>query len=164
MNRGIDHARIFDDVASDIFLAELRAACEQHRVQLHGYCLLPSHYHLLLFTPEGGLSAAKQQLAGRFTQAVNRCRNRDGPLFRGRFHSVAINDDAHLAKVSQYIHLNPVEARLVARPEEWRWSSAGAYLGLADKPDWLHIGTILEMFGPTNPEAAYAQYLREKVP
>jgi REP element-mobilizing transposase RayT len=161
MNRGIDHARIFDDVASDIFLLELGAACVQRRIQVHGYCVLPNHYHLLLFTPEAGLSAAMQRLSSRFTQAVNRCRDRDGPLFKGRFRSVAIEDDAHLAKVSQYIHLNPVEARLATSAEGWRWSSAAAYLGLAERPPWLHVGTVLEMFGPINPEAAYAQYLRE---
>jgi REP-associated tyrosine transposase len=162
MNRGIDHARIFDDVAADIFLVELRAACDRHRIEVHCYCLLPNHYHLLLFTPEAGLSTAMQRLSSRFTQAVNRCRERDGPLFKGRFRSVAIDDEAHLAKVSQYIHLNPVEAQLVARAEEWKWSSAAAYLGLASKPEWLQISSILEMFGPTNPGAAYARYLRDE--
>src|SRR5262249_23494664 len=101
------------------------------------------------------------RLSSRFTRAVNKYRERDGPLFRGRFRSVAIEDDAHLAKVSQYIHLNPVEARLSIVAEQWEWSSAAAYLGLADQPGWLRISTILGMFGPANPEAAYAQYLRD---
>ena len=161
MNRGIDHARIFDEVAAGIFLIELRDASALHRTQVHAYCILPNHYHLLLHTPEAGLSAAMQQLSSRFTQAVNRYRERDGPLFKGRFRSVAIKDDAHLAKVSQYIHLNPVEAGLAAVPEQWRWSSAAAYLGVATRPEWLHVSTLLEMFGPTSPEAAYAQYLRD---
>lgn len=161
MNRGIDHARIFDDVSTRIFLLELRDACIQHRVQVHGYCILPNHYHLLLHTPDAGLSAAMQRLSSRFTQGVNRYRERDGPLFKGRFHSVAIKDDAHLAKVSQYIHLNPVDAGLAAKPEDWAWSSAGAYLGLADKPEWLHTSALFEMLGSTDPRGAYAQYLRD---
>jgi putative transposase len=161
MNRGVAHARIFDDATAKIFLIELRDACGRHRVQVHGYCILPNHYHLLLFTPEAGLSAAMQTLSSRFTQSVNRYHERDGPLFRGRFRSVLIGDDAHLARVSQYIHLNPVEAGLVARAEDWRWSSAGSYLGVASKPEWLHTGSVLEMFGPTNREAAYARYLRD---
>jgi REP element-mobilizing transposase RayT len=123
MNRGIDHARIFDDVAARVFLLELRDACSRYRVQVHGYCILPNHYHLLLCTPEAGLSAAMQSLASRFTQSINQYRGRDGPLFKGRFRSVTIADDAHLAKVSQYIHRNPVEAGLVAKCEDWRWSS-----------------------------------------
>jgi len=161
INRGIDHARIFDDVAARIFLFELRGASSRHCIEVHGYCILPNHYHLLLHTPEAGLSTAMQGLSSRFTQAVNRYRERDGPLFKGRFRSIAIKDDAHLVKVSQYIHLNPVEAGLVSAPEHWPWSSAAAYLGLAPKPEWLHVVALLEMFGATNPESAYAQYLRD---
>jgi len=161
MNRGIDHARIFDDVTAGVFLVELRDSCTRYDVQVHGYCILPNHYHLLLFTPNAGLSAAMQCLSSRFTQSVNRHRERDGPLFKGRFRSVTVKDDAHLAKVSQYIHVNPVEAGLVAKPEDWRWSSAGAYLGVTDKPEWLRTETVLEMFGPADSVAAYAQYLRD---
>jgi putative transposase len=99
----------------------------------------------LLHTPAAGLSEAMQRLSSRFTQAVNRLRNRDGPLFKGRFRSIAIADDAHLVRVSQYIHLNPVEAGLARRPQDWPWSSASAYLGLLPKPDWLHSSALLEM-------------------
>lgn len=150
-------------VASKSFLIELRDACGQYHVQVHGYCILPNHYHLLLHTPEAGLSPAMQRLSSRFTQAMNRHRERDGPLFKGRFRSVAVRDDAHLVKVSQYIHLNPVEAGLAAKPEDWRWSSAGAYIGLTPRPEWLHTGALLEMFGSAHQEAAYAQYLRDGI-
>lgn len=100
-------------------------------------------------------------MSSRFTQAVNRLRQRDGPLFKGRFRSIDIEDDAHLVRVSQYIHLNPVEAGLAAAPEDWSWSSAALYLGLAAKPEWLHTGALLAMFGTACPERAYAEYLRE---
>ena len=162
MNRGIDRASIFDEAATTIFLIELRDACATYAVEVHGYCILPNHYHLLLHTPQAGLSLVMQRLSSRFTQAVNRLRERDGPLFKGRFRSVPIKDDAHLVRVSQYIHLNPVEARLVLAPEAWSWSSAPAYLGLVAKPDWLHVGALLDMFGTANPEAAYAQILHDR--
>jgi putative transposase len=148
MNRGIDRARIFDEATMRIFLIELRDTCALHRIQIHGYCILPNHYHLLLHTPEAGLSPAMQRLSSRFTQAVNRLRGRDGPLFKGRFRSIAIEDDAHLVRVSQYIHLNPVEAGLAAAAQDWSWSSAASYVGLA-------------MFGTACPERAYAEHLRE---
>ena len=161
MNRGIGRTRIFDETTARIFLIELRDACARHHIEVHGYCILPNHYHLLLHTPRAGLSGAMQAMSSRFTQAVNRLRARDGPLFRGRFRSIAIEDDAHLVQVSRYIHLNPVEARLVERVEDWAWSSADAYIGRAEKPEWLHIDTLLAMFGTTSPTAAYAQYLRD---
>jgi putative transposase len=160
MNRGVDHAVIFDDRSASLFLIELREACLQCRVQVHGYCILPNHYHLLLHTPHGQLSAAMQRLASRFTQRINKERGRDGPLFKGRFRSVAVLDDAHLLQVSRYIHLNPIEAGLVSRPEDWRWSSAAAYLGLTPPPDWLHRDQILAMFGSSNPVAAFAEHLQ----
>jgi putative transposase len=161
MNRGIDRTRIFDEDVTRIFLCELRDACAFHQVEVHAYCVLPNHFHLLLHTPEAGLSMAMQRMSGRFTQAVNRLRQRDGPLFKGRFRSIDIEDDAHLVRVSQYIHLNPVEAGLAAAPEDWSWSSAALYLGLAAKPEWLHTGALLAMFGTACPERAYAEYLRE---
>ena len=161
MNRGIGRARIFDDDATRRFLCELRDACALYQVEVHAYCILPNHFHLLLHTPEAGLSAAIQRLSSRFTQAVNRQRGRDGPLFKGRFRSISVDDDAHLARVSQYIHLNPVEAGLTAAPEDWPWSSAASYLGLVAKPEWLHVSALLGMLGTANPEVAYAEYLRE---
>jgi REP element-mobilizing transposase RayT len=96
MNRGIDRAPIFDDATSRIFLGELRDACSRYHVEVHGYCVLPNHYHLLLHTPEATLSQAMQRLSSRFTQSVNRLRGRDGPLFKGRFRSITVEDDAHL--------------------------------------------------------------------
>jgi hypothetical protein len=83
----------------------------------------------MLFSEKGQLSDGMRFLSARFTQRINYRDNRDGPLFRGRFASVPIKDDAHLVCVSRYIHRNPVEAGLVREPTDWIWSSAGAYLG-----------------------------------
>jgi REP element-mobilizing transposase RayT len=161
MNRGIDRSSIFDDDAARLFLIELRECSLQHSIEVHAYCILPNHYHLLLHTPRAGLSRAMQQLSARFTQTINRQRDRDGPLFKGRFRSVAVKDDAHLLRVSRYLHRNPLEAGLSEKAEIWRWSSAAAHLGLVDVPEWLHVDAILELFGASNPKTAYAAYLRD---
>ena len=84
---------------------------------------------------------------------------RDGPIFRGRFTSVAIESDAHLVRASRYIHRNPVEAGLAAEPWQWPWSSAQAYLGLTRTPAWLHTEAILEMLGPHGARQKYREYL-----
>jgi hypothetical protein len=98
-------------------------------------------------------------LGGRFTQRINYRDGRDGPIFRGRFASVAIESDAHLARVSRYIHRNPVEAGLVAEPWQWPWSSARAYVGRVRTPAWLHTEAVLEMFGPDDTRQKYTAYL-----
>lgn len=162
MNRGVNRATIFDEDATSLFIIELREACLAFHLEVHGYCILPNHYHLLVHTPEGQLSAGMQQLASRFTQRVNRYRKRDGPLFKGRFRSILIVDDAQLLQVSRYIHNNPIEAGLSKRAEDWKWSSASAYLGKTTAPEWLHRDEILSVFGSVNPVAAFAEHLQMK--
>ena len=163
MNRSIEAVALFeDDVDRRIFLTELRDATTALGVEIHGYCLMSNHYHLLVHTPSGGLSAAMQQTASRFTQSVNRRRERDGPLFRGRFNSVEAGDDAHLVNISAYIHLNPVTAGLVTEPEAWPWSSAAAYFGDSAAPEWLQTGALLEMFGGGDGRRAYREFVADR--
>jgi putative transposase len=88
---------------------------------------------------------------------------RDGPIFRGRFTSGAVNSEAHLVQASRYIHRNPVEAGLVVEPWQWPWSSALAYLGLARTPAWLHAEAILAMLGPHDARRRYRELLGEEI-
>jgi putative transposase len=163
MNRGIDRAPVFcTDDDRQIFLQCLAAAAERYGLQVHAYCLLGNHFHLLVLSEEGRLSDGMRFLAARFTQRINYRDNRDGPIFRGRFASVMIKNDAHLVRASRYIHRNPIEAGLVTRPENWNWSSAAAYLGVKHAPDWLRTTTILEMFGAAA-RWEYRAFLDEEV-
>lgn len=145
-NRGVAHARIFSDETDyRVFMLEARDSLHANGVELHSYCLLPNHYHLLVHTPTAGLSTAMQQLGSRFTQTVNKHTQRDGPLLRGRFKSVCIADDAQMVATARYIHLNPVESGLVDRAEDWEWSSAHAYALGEAIPDWLKIEPLSKM-------------------
>lgn len=122
-----------------------------------------NHFHLLLFSEQGRLSDGMRMLTSRFTQRVNYRDRRDGPLCRGRFASISVDDDAHLVRVSRYIHRNPVEAGLVRKPQAWPWSSAAAYLGLSPKPDWLNTSVILDMFGIGTAQRAYRAFLEAEL-
>ena len=160
MNRGAGRAAIFtSDTDRLLFLDCLAEAAERFRLEVHGYCLLGNHYHLLLLSGAGELSEGMKHLSGKFTRMFNVRHGRDGPMFRSRFTSVPINTDGHLVQVSRYIHLNPVAAGLVQRPEHWPWSSAAAYLGPVPGPDWLRTNAILAMFGATDPRADYRAFL-----
>ncbi len=164
MNRTIDGNLLFaDDTDRRIFMTELRGALAAFRAELHGYCLMSNHYHLLIHTPDGGLSNTLQRTASLFTQKMNTRRNRDGPLFRGRFNSVSPNDDAHLVNMSAYIHLNPVKAGLVKAPEDWGWSSASAYFGIAERPDWLHTTTLIDILDAAGGTAGYRKFVMERL-
>jgi REP element-mobilizing transposase RayT len=163
MNRGIGRQAVFHcDDDRQIFYDCLAAAMPRYGVQVHAWCLLDTHFHLLLMSESGRLSDAMRFLGGRFTQRINYRDGRDGPIFRGRFTSVSVESDAQLVQASRYIHRNPVEAGLVAKPWHWPWSSAQAYLGLVQTPAWLHTEAILEMIGPHDARQGYRELLEEE--
>lgn len=84
-----------------------------------------------------------QYVDGAYTQYFNRSRDRDGPLFRGRYRSVEVTHAGHWAVLTRYIHLNPVVGGFVRRPEDYRWSSYRAYVGLERSPAWLQTEYVL---------------------
>ena len=106
---------------------------------------MPNHFHLLLQPHDDNLSHHVQMLAISYTKAINKQRNRVGALFQGAFQAKHVDRDEYLLRLSRYIHLNPVQAGLVARPEEWKLSSYRDYLGLRN-------GTL------PNPEIVLAQF------
>lgn len=151
MNRGLERRPIFrSDADRRIFFQILFEIVETYRIEVHAYSLLDNHYHLLIHTPLGGLSRALRHLNGVYTQAFNRRYLRDGPLFRGRFHSRLVESDDYLSELVRYIHLNPVEAGLCQNPIEHRWTSHRAYLLPKECPSWLTTGEILGRFGSPN--------------
>jgi putative transposase len=159
-NRGAGRRTVFETgTERERFLGCCISAADKYRLEIHGYCLLGNHYHLLLRSLDGRLSEAMRWVSSRYTQSLNYDKGQDGPLFRGRFASVLITNNAHLVEASRYIHLNPVGAGLTHRPENWRWSSASAYLMLAEKPKWLEIAPILEMFGAPGSAQSYGEFL-----
>jgi len=94
------------------------------------YCLMPNHYHFLLRQEtERPLSGLLRAIFNAYVQAVNIQESRTGTLFEGRFRHVWVDREAYLAHLCRYIHLNPVKAGLVARPEEWPYSNYLEWVG-----------------------------------
>jgi putative transposase len=145
MNRGLGRRKIFlTDEHRQLFLDTLIETIERYEIEVHSYVLMGNHYHLLIKTPEGNVSRAMRNLNGVYTQRFNRLIKNDGPIFRGRYKSILVDDDGYQLYVSRYIHLNPVAAKLVVRGEDYFWSSYAAYLDESIKPDWLQTSIILE--------------------
>jgi putative transposase len=117
------------------------------------YCLMPNHVHFVVDAVVEQLSLAMQRINGQYAQRFNRVRGFNGHLFQGRFHSKPIRDEAHLPGSIRYVLLNPVRAGLCQRPEQWRWSSYRASIGLAPAPRFLALGRLLSCFG-TEPTTA----------
>lgn len=163
MNRGLARKNIFlNDHHRHMFLKLLYEIHNRYRIEIHAYCLMDNHYHLLIRTPLGNISRAMRHLDGIFTQRFNKTTKRDGPLFRGRYKSILVEADTYLLRLSRYIHLNPVEAKLVKKAEHYKWSSYRAYL--SGKYDhWLYVDKTLNYFGDYLAKKKYKIFVEEGV-
>jgi len=91
MNRGRGRQAIFHNEAYyQTFLETIKEASSRFGMEVHAYCLMGNHYHLLIKTPLGNLSRCMRHVNGVYTQRYNRLKNTDGSLFRGRFKAVLV--------------------------------------------------------------------------
>jgi putative transposase len=106
--------------------------CGRCGVTVWAYCLMPNHVHLIAVPKtEDALTRAIGEAHRRYTRRINLREDWHGHLWQGRFASFPM-DEPYLLAAARYVELNPVRARLVKKPEAWRWSSARAHLGGAD--------------------------------
>lgn len=159
MNRGARRAPVFtNDNQCAQFLALLAQLPERFGLAVHGYALMPNHFHLMLESERGDLSRGMAFLQARYSLFVNRRHGWDGPLFRARFRSKVVDRLEHWRHLLVYLHLNPLRAHLVMNLAQVRWTSHRAYLGRAPHLDWVTTEEILgELGGLEN----YRLYLRE---
>lgn len=166
MSRGNDGIPIFrDDEDRQLFLDLLAQEIARSGWILHEYCLMTNHYHLAIETPECTLSTGMHRLLGRYAQRFNSRHERRGHLFMERFKSILVENEAYGLVLSPYIVLNPVHAGMVARPEEWSWSSFRARAGMIKCPEWLTIDPLLSQFGADRPsqQAAWRTFVLERI-
>jgi hypothetical protein len=107
-------------------------------------------------------SAGMQYFNGSYTSYFNRRHRRCGHLFQGRFKGHLIEEDGYFLEVSRYIHLNPVRAKVVARPEQYPWSSYRGYQRASRTVDWVTYDRVLGEFGASSSLArgAYTRFVR----
>jgi putative transposase len=125
VQRGVDRQPCFH-LASNYwrYLDDLAIASQRHGCAVHAYALMTNHVHLLV-TPEtrGATGRMMQQLGRRYVRYYNRCRERTGTLWEGRFRSCLVDSDDYLLRCQRYIELNPVRAGMVESPGAYRWTS-----------------------------------------
>ncbi len=162
-NRGNDKKAVFkDDEDRETFLRVLTHVNKRYHWLCHAYCLMDNHYHLLIETPDGNLSLGMRQLNGVFTQARNKRYNKTGHLFQGRYKAILIQKDSHLLEVCRYVVLNPTRAKMVEKPEDWKWSSYRATAGKEQPHPCLTIDWVLGQFSRTRAKAEkeYRQFVK----
>jgi putative transposase len=157
-NRGNNRQLIFFERENYIYFLQLiRGHLIANSVDIVAYCLMPNHYHFLVYLRDETLSDAMKSLSLSYTKAINKRCNRSGVLFQGRFQSIHVTETDYLINLARYIHLNPVKAGLVQQPEEWEFSSYSEYAGFRSgtlpKTDYVKM--------QLQNESVYQQFLED---
>lgn len=129
------------------FLNILKYAVAKYEWRLHAYCLMVTHYHLVVTTPKPNIARGMQLLNSVYARAFNERHGRLGHLVGARYSAALIESEGHAFEVCRYLPLNPVRSKLCALPEQWPWSSYAATIGLRKAPMFLDSSWILERFG-----------------
>ena len=165
-SRGNERRPIFhDDRDRETFLDFLGETIRRFGWSVTAYVLMTNHFHLVVQTPEANLSRGMHWLNTSYVVWFNRRYKRSGHLFGGRFKAFLVDHEAYIDEVLRYVVLNPVRAKMVERPEDYRWSSYRATAGLESAPDWLDLQAALSPFAPETELAQtyYREFVAQKI-
>jgi len=161
MGRAVKEEPLFlGDADRAQFLFELGATIDQTGWRVPAFCLMRTHYHLLVQTPHPNLAHGMHRLGWRYAEKFNRRHRARGHVFGRRYEAVRVRREAHLIELFRYLARNPVRAKVVARPEDWRGGGHGARLEAPVQATWLAVGVVEELFGSRE---AYRAFVEEDV-
>ncbi len=168
LNRGNARSEVFhNDSDYDSFVDLIDEACQRRAMRVLAYCLMPNHFHLVLWPlGDGDLSTWMGWLMNAHVRRYHRDYQSSGHIWQGRFKAFPIEEDEHLRKVLRYVERNPLRAGLVERAEDWAWSSLPA-TRRRGRPSWLDPGPaprrrgwLKQLNGPGPKEAELASIRR----
>lgn len=144
-----------DDFDRTVFCNLVARELNARRWACRIFCLMPTHYHLLLEVGDDELQVGMQSLNWRYAWAFNRRHARWGHLVGCRYGSRFVRTDAHMLNAMRYIARNPVRAGLCRRPEEWLWSSYRRCIGREDPFAFVDAAPLRAYFGTDETEATW---------
>jgi REP element-mobilizing transposase RayT len=165
-SRGNEKKAIYlDDLDRKRFIEILEDYHDRLGVLIHCYVLMNNHYHIVMETPEGNLLKVMHGINSGYTGYFNRKYSRVGHLFQGRYQGILVDKDSYLLEVSRYVHLNPVRAKIVEKPEQYKWSSYSGYIGKGEELKWVEYSWILSNFGSDKKKARseYRKFVEEGI-
>jgi putative transposase len=167
VQRGHNRQVVFAEARdNERYLETLAQFKDVYGVKVYAFCLMTNHVHLLVAPEEiAGLGQLMKRLAGRQTRYHNRLEGRTGTLWESRYKSSPVDTDDYLLACTRYIELNPVRARMVATPEDYRWSSCRYHRG-RNGWDWLDPDPCYLALGNDDAQRQerYRQFLRATIP
>jgi REP element-mobilizing transposase RayT len=152
-----------DDEDFQVYLSIKKHALEYYNgmYDIICYCLMTNHVHILVKTKELHIGRLIGRVNGIYAKWFNDKYNYVGHLFQDRYYAELIENDAQMLTASQYIHLNPVRANMVAIPEQYRWSSYQMYIG-RKKVDLIETAEVLSHFHGSN-KLLYKQFVERGI-
>src|SRR5437773_1519990 len=170
MNRGDRREPIFrDDKDRELFLQTAAEACLKADWQVHAWCLMSNHFHLVVETPKPNLVEGMKWFLGTYTSRFNRRHKLFGHLFSGRYKALIVDSsgNGYLKSVCDYVHLNPARAKLLRSEQalrEYRWSSWPEYLlRPGQRWPWLRVNRLLGEYRIPKDSAAGRRELENAV-
>lgn len=161
-SRGVEKQLIFGVVDGDraVFIKLLERTVQRYGWQLHAYCLMGNHFHLVLDTPHANIAAGMQYLKSAYALWFNGEKPREGHLFERRYYAGLVDREAHFFAACRYVVLNPVRAGFCHHPADWRWSSYRATAALITPPPFLRTDFLHELLGgPAVGAKLYARFV-----
>ncbi len=164
--RGVRRLDVFrDDRDRRRFLRALESTVRRFDWQLLAYVLMDNHVHLFVRTPKANISKGMQCLLSRYAAWWARRHDEPGHVFQSRFHAKLVEGEGYFWNVSRYVHLNPVRAGMVARAQDWPWSSFPGYRDGRLGRSWVAYDAVWAAwngaFGGDDASAAYVRFVEE---
>lgn len=163
--RGINHLDIFlekDDFEE--YMWRLKKIATKYELEIYAYCLMANHVHLLIKEGIEDISVSLKRLGTGYAQWYNKKYRRCGHVFQDRFLNEPVEDDAYLLTVSRYIHMNPIKAGIVERPDDWEWSSCRGYYSMEMSDNIIKREKVLGYFSDDRERAIreYKEYMNQE--
>ncbi|MGH7902447.1 MAG: transposase [Thermodesulfobacteriota bacterium] len=170
---GLYHVILRGNGGQDIFFSDIDRLYFESLVgegikrfghRIHAYCWMKNHVHVAIQVGQGPLSKIIQNLSFRYTRYINRKMGHFGHLFQGRYKAILVDAESYLLELVRYIHLNPVRAKLVKRPEDYDWSGHKSYIG-KKRESWLTEEWVLGQFSEHSGKAieGYKDFIAEGI-
>ncbi|AKA70859.1 transposase [Clostridium scatologenes] len=163
--RGNHRNDIFkDETDYELYLNYIKEAMEyyENKYYIIAYVLMTNHVHLIIKTKDLDISNFIKRVHSRYAWNFNKKYKYIGHLFQDRYRSELIEDDKYMLEASRYLHLNPVKANMVEKPEDYRWSSYSMYIG--EKKEKLIITKeVLSYFQKGNERELYKRFVESAI-
>lgn len=163
--RGNHRNDIFGDEEDfQVYYTFLKEAIEhfEGKFEVYGYCLMDNHVHILVKTEDLHIWELVARVQSMYAKFFNKKYKYIGYLFQDRYYTELIEDDTQVLSTIRYIHLNPIRANMVEKPEDYEWSSYSMTIGLI-KEELINRNAILSYFKNKNSKELYKFFVESAI-